>query len=83
MSTRLKKYVQEHFHGKLQIIQCSEIREALNDHFGHEINDNKMGTIVREAFTGVNRKRSKVSKLDVELQVDEHVQVNSEPQKLN
>jgi hypothetical protein len=77
----------------LQRIQCSEIREALNDHFGQEINDNEMGAIVREAFPGVIRKRSnsvhyyenislKVSKLDEEVQVDEHVQVNGEHAKI-
>ncbi len=93
MSARLKNYVQEHFRRKLQRIQCSEIREALNDHFGQEINDNEMGTVVREAFPGVIRKRSnsahyyenislKVSKLDEEVQVDEHVQVNGEHAKI-
>ncbi len=87
MSARLKNYVQEHFRGKLQRIQCSEIREASNDHFGqeindNEINDNEMGAIVREAFPGVIRKRSKVPKLDEEVQVDEHVQVNGEHAKI-
>ena len=66
-------------------IQCSEIREALNAHFGDKISDNELGVIVREAFPGTFRKRSnnvnyyenisiKVQKVDEEIQVEEQLE---------
>jgi Ribonuclease G/E len=48
------------FGGRSVRIQCSEIRETLNAHFGQTTDDNEMGAIVREAFPGVVRKRMKI-----------------------
>lgn len=83
-TSRLKDFLKERFCGKLQRIQCHEIREALRVRFGQQISDNEMGAIVRKAFPGVIRKRSnsvnyyenislKVQKIDEEVQVTEQV----------
>ena len=74
------------FGGRSVRIQCSKIRETLNDHLGQTIDDNELGAIIREAFPGVVRKRSnsvyyyenislKVQKLYQVVQVDEQVDV--------
>ena len=78
----MTNYVKEKLGRRLARVQCSEIREALNAHFGDKISDNELGVIVREAFPGTFRKRSnnvnyyenisiKVQKVDEEIQVEE------------